>query len=1527
MSLESNSDKQRVDIAIPVYNARDHFFRCLDSVLKHTDSSHSVGIFDDSSTDQQIQTVVNQYKKKHPKLNYFRSDVQQGFVENVNTAIKHFKNDLVILNSDCIVGPEWLERLIAGYKKLAKPGIVCPLSNNATLLTVTSQADDVTLDRLVEINADIQPEEPISIPVAVGFCMLVSRKMIETIGDLDPVFSPGYGEEVDWSLRARKAGFEIAAIPDVLVLHSGSASFSNQKNIAKVKQENGHLIKVKWPQYARMVKSWWKVNPLRSRIEQLDAKSRNSERKLIAHLIHRIDSAGGTETIARQLINGLNDRFDHLVILPSQPNTAQWSDAEEQRLASNIRFLSWNRRYSASRHYVQGSPADVKDLWVESWLTTVLEEQKPALIHIHHLYGWGTFRPLEIAGRLGIPVLYSLHDFHLMCPDYNQIGQDLEPCGKSIVEISDSCAECLKPRMFIQSSDKEGIKSYIAARRQTIRSQLHAVSAFISPSEYLKKRFGRAFGPQIENKTAVIPHAVYLSDTVKRNRFKKEKLHCAMLGGFKFLKGIEVLIKAASQLDHRVQFHIYGMPGDSFELAQELPENCKYLGGYAAEDVSNILNGNDLVIIPSLFEETFSLVLSEAWANGLPVVASRRGALADRVIPGKNGWLFEPGDADELAGILRSLLDDESQSRVDGVKKNLQSEIVSIDAWLCQYADLYKQTFQRNNLKSLGTNSTTENIWKSFSWNAKKYFQSNQAEESSSSRHEIVTSPAFPVTAIVWRKTQADDQAINRAFSKAVQCKEINYWLLPKGTICQEWRFYKNIKFIEYSNTNLVNYIDQFKIQLLLGMGLGDVLYSESWSKFIRTHRQVTNYDAVIFDHDHCDRHGYRYSQLARGAWDHLLADSSTDLDSFIALRADLFKRVDLKPNAPIGKLLSSLIDFDAPIEIINSSILLGSRLDINQKIESRKAIGVVDVNSKLKLLDVETQILVFHESSASLLEQTLKSILPLDRANVVIFHRCAVSYQSRWPGSWKWASNWNQMESHLNDTDCVLVVRSGIKINTSALVGQAFKLIESNQIVAIGLNVQALNGEIKSSILIRGSNAGSMSANRPWPGGHAADLPRFQIASKLSGNAVIYRSKTLKMWLCARNIKKFQDYRNSIYHLPGLLVDCSISIGQMNFSDSYHHYDDISNDLEPEYQYSRKLSLTSPYWEIEKQAAAVLEDTSNLPVVIAITPDQWASSQYRLRLPLKFLKENGKISSPAIYSLNRDCVPRIQQILRLNPKIIILHNVFHFQAIELVRSIKNHHEKPLIIFLQDDLITDLPEYHPSYGMQEDDLADRLKSIWELSDRVIFSTKRLGSNYNLNNSLTIENALDKEKWINCDTSYIGLSGRRLRVGWAGAHQHEGDLRLIRSVVESTYRFVDWIFFGLCPAYLLPFVKKHIDMVDFDLYPDTLRSLKLDLGVIPLENNEFNQCKSRLKVLEFGALGIPVIASDRTPYQGCPVHLAPDDSESWVNKISFYNENRSSLRADGLLLRNWVMRNHFIDNKIQDWQKALGLPEF
>ena len=144
--------------------------------------------------------------------------------------------------------------------------------------------------------------------------------------------------------------------------------------------------------------------------------------------------------------------------------------------------------------------------------------------------------------------------------------------------------------------------------------------------------------------------------------------------------------------DAPLTFRIYGRI-KGFDT-ERLPANIELRGFYQPDRVGEVLEGVDLVLIPSFFEESYSMVASECWAHGVPVLSSSTGALRERVKPGFNGWLAADMRPETWAKTLQSII---SRGELEAVLKNRKDWQVTT---IGQSAQAVKSIYQNLMAKS-----------------------------------------------------------------------------------------------------------------------------------------------------------------------------------------------------------------------------------------------------------------------------------------------------------------------------------------------------------------------------------------------------------------------------------------------------------------------------------------------------------------------------------------------------------------------------------------------------------------------------------------------------------------------------------------------------------------------------------------------------------------------------------------------------------------------------------------------------------
>ena len=312
------------EILIPIYNAYEHVQRCVASVLRHTDPRHPVVLLDDASTDPRILPMLREFERIDARVRVVAADANLGFlvtVGNVNRGFARSRHDVVILNSDTEVTPDWLERMDRCRNSHPAIGVVSPLSNNATILSVPSfnaaneLPEGMSPERFAALVASVAPRSYPRLPTAVGFCMLITRATLDRVGAFDRAFGLGYGEESDLCMRAWQAGIETACCDDVYVHHYGEASFSAVEQIGKRRLENARTLSRRWPQYHPTVERFCHLNPLRTVQERITTTLRGPDRRPhVLHVVHSFWVPGGTELHTRQMVDGPADAFRSTVL-------------------------------------------------------------------------------------------------------------------------------------------------------------------------------------------------------------------------------------------------------------------------------------------------------------------------------------------------------------------------------------------------------------------------------------------------------------------------------------------------------------------------------------------------------------------------------------------------------------------------------------------------------------------------------------------------------------------------------------------------------------------------------------------------------------------------------------------------------------------------------------------------------------------------------------------------------------------------------------------------------------------------------------------------------------------------------------------------------------------------------------------------------------------------------------------------------------------------------------------------------------
>jgi hypothetical protein len=356
---------------------------------------------------------------------------------------------------------------------------------------------------------------------------------------------------------------------------------------------------------------------------------------------------------------------------------------------------------------------------------------------------------------------------------------------------------------------------------------------------------------------------------------------------------------------------------------------------------------------------------------------------------------------------------------------------------------------------------------------------------------------------------------------------------------------------------------------------------------------------------------------------------------------------------------------------------------------------------------------------------------------------------------------------------------------------------------------------------------------------------------------------------------------------------------------------------------YNPNLSLAGERFSVDESFSSHLpQENDTLQRVVGVGAGSIGSWKFRIQQPLKAMHGEG-VANSLILPFSKDLVqlPSMAELERLQADSLLMHNTMHDPYMDAMEAYKRVNQT-LIVFGQDDLMYAMPPKNPFSKTIYKDVKKRVRRCLGVADRVIVTTQALAEELRglADDVRVVPNYLDEAIWGGLQ-SQRGVSGKP-RVGWAGAQQHLGDLEILQEVVRETADEVDWVFFGMCPEFLQPYVKEIHNPVTFGKYPQKLATLNLDLAVAPLEHNRFNESKSNLRLLEYGVLGWPVIASDIVPYREAPVCCVHNQARAWIKAIRERIHDLDATRQEGDVLRDWVRENWLLQQHMHDWLAAL-----
>lgn len=276
----------------------------------------------------------------------------------------------------------------------------------------------------------------------------------------------------------------------------------------------------------------------------------------------------------------------------------------------------------------------------------LLDDFKPDVVHLNNIHTQLSPILAELAHKRGIKVVWTLHDYKLLCPRYDCLRN-----GKTV------CEECFedKHKVLEYKCMKNSKVASILAYREAVawpRERLEkCTDTFICPSRFMAEKMAQGGF----DKAKLVPLCNFI-DTEKCRRddgFAKDEYYC-FIGRLSHEKGARTLIEAANQLPDRKLVVIGGGPLEN-ELRAIAGSHIEFVGFKQWDEIKTLVGRARFVVVPSEWYENNPLSIIEAKSLGTPVLGAKIGGIPELIQNGVSGQTFENRNVIDLKDKIESM--------------------------------------------------------------------------------------------------------------------------------------------------------------------------------------------------------------------------------------------------------------------------------------------------------------------------------------------------------------------------------------------------------------------------------------------------------------------------------------------------------------------------------------------------------------------------------------------------------------------------------------------------------------------------------------------------------------------------------------------------------------------------------------------------------------------------------------------------------------------------------------------------------
>ncbi len=633
-------DAAPVDVVIPVYRGLAATLACLDAVLADLPAWARAVAVDDHTPEPELAAALDDLAALG-RIHLLRHIGNRGFPAAANTGMRSAPDrDVVLLNSDTLVPPGWLSRLRVAAYSAGDIGTASPFSNNATILSypvadrenpTPGIAGTIALDALA---AKVNGDGTVDLPTAVGFCMYVKRDCLDDVGLFrEDMFAQGYGEENDFSIRARHLGWRHVAATGVFVAHAGGVSFGTASRY--LIERNSAVLARLHPGYGDLIGGFRAADalaPARRRLDEARWAAARDGREARLVIAGAADGAHASAAAAGRVIRLLPDHRDG------------------GRLGCRLD----DAHVGPTPHLRFALPGEIDRL------ADFLRPDRPVMVEIISLAEHDASLA-TLSARLGIPHEIKMGEYSWFCPRISLLGAENRYCGEPDVAGCEDCIADAGSRLASPLSLREW--------RAVSRQVLAAAARIEAPSQDAARRLRRHFPVAAATVTVADGHGPIGPDAKSGDGYAGMLGRVCVLGANSTEGGYDVALAVARDAGWRSLPIEYVFVGETFDDRRLLATGRAFVTGPAeAGEMIDLIRAQRaaFAFLPSQLPHPRADPLEAAWAAGLDAACFDIGTTAERVRRAGRGWLLPLGAPtaainNRLLGIMRQIAQRERQ--------------------------------------------------------------------------------------------------------------------------------------------------------------------------------------------------------------------------------------------------------------------------------------------------------------------------------------------------------------------------------------------------------------------------------------------------------------------------------------------------------------------------------------------------------------------------------------------------------------------------------------------------------------------------------------------------------------------------------------------------------------------------------------------------------------------------------------------------------------------------------------------------